>query len=87
MENSPPGIQTIPDEAGVGAARVFEIVGPKVEAADDECASELLALVPETEEDADRKPAKTTATEITSTIATIATHRENVENRGSARRI
>jgi hypothetical protein len=70
----------MPEEAGVGAARGFEIVGPNKEFADDESASELPALVPKTDEDADRKPAKTTTTEITSTMARIATQREKMEN-------
>jgi hypothetical protein len=30
MENSPPGIQTIPAGAGLGAGLVFGIVGPKL---------------------------------------------------------
>jgi hypothetical protein len=71
----------MPEGGGLGAACGFKMVGAKPELAADESAAELLTLLPETEGDADRNLAKTTATETTSTIATIAIQREKVKNR------
>ena len=73
----------MPDGAGVGAARGFEMVGPKAELADTvgEAAAEALALVLETERDGDWSAAKTTATGITITMEIIATQRQKLEER------
>lgn len=58
------------------------MVGAKAELADavGESASAVLALVLETERDADRNAANTIATEVTTVTATTATRRQKVEN-------
>ena len=83
MENSPPGIQTMPDEAAVGALREFEMVGPKVEPPDavGESVPNVLALALETERDDDWNAAKTIATGMTTITRTMATLHQSVEDR------
>jgi len=73
----------MPAGAGLGAARGVEMVGAKAELADDESASELLALVPEI----DWPVAEATLAEIITTMAAIGIRRQKIEDRKWARRI